>query len=123
MEYLNEKEGWDCKLIPTEKYIVESGSSHMLSFVLDGKTINLCCHPGPCDDDIERVLELPEIKDTFSEFSDNELDAWWEEMFVDDTEEEHRQADRKRKLSLLLFDACANAVDGYCYLYSDINNG
>lgn len=120
MEYLNEKEGWDCKLIPTEKYIVESGSSHMLSFVLDGKTINLCYHSGPCDDDIERVLELPEIKDTFSEFSDDELDAWWEEMFVDDTEEEHRVADRNCKLSWLLFDACANATEGYCYLNSDI---
>lgn len=94
------------------KYRISAGSSYVLDFVVDEELIDLCYHPGPCDDDIERVLELPEIKEQADAIPDNELDQWWDEFFVDDTKEEHARATRKTKLSWALFDACANAIDG-----------
>ena len=76
--------------------------------------IRCCCHSGDCDEDIARAMELPEIKSQLDAISEDELNAWWDEFFCDDTELEHRSADRTRKLSWLVFDCAANAVDGDC---------
>ena len=94
------------------KYRISTGSSFVLSFVVDEELIGMCYHPGPCDDDVESVLALPEIKSQMDDISDDELNKWWDEFFCDDTPLEHACATRKRKLAWALFDACANAVDG-----------
>ena len=98
-------------------YECSTGSSYELSFLLTGHHIKLCFHQGDCDEDIRRVLELPEIKAQVDKFSDDEINRWWDEFFCDDTDEEHANATKERKLSWALFDAAANAVDGYCYEY------
>lgn len=97
------------------KYRISTGSSFVLSFVVDEELIGMCYHSGPCDNDVEYALRLPEIKEQMDAISDDELDKWWGEFFVDDTEEEHAAATREQKLSWALFDASANAIDGYCY--------
>lgn len=94
------------------KYRISTGSSFVLSFVVDEELIGTCYHSGACDDDIERAMSLPEIKEQMDAISDEELDKWWNDFFVDDTEEEHAMATRERKLSWALFDAAANAIDG-----------
>lgn len=94
------------------KYIISTGSSYVLNFVVDEELIEMCCHPGPCDDDTDRALALPEIKSQTDAISDEDLDMWWDEFFVDDTKEEHASATRQTKLAWAFFDACANAVDG-----------
>ena len=94
------------------KYRISTGSSYVLSFVVDEELIGMCYHSGPCDDDIEQVMALSEIKEQMDAIPDEELDKWWDEFFCDDTPEEHASATRERKLSWALFDAAANAIDG-----------
>lgn len=95
-----------------QDYIITTGSSHTLSFVVNGKLIESLYHPGPCDSDVDAALSLPEIKEQTDGIPDDALDLWWGEFFCDDTEEEHTAATRQRKLAWALFDAAANAIDG-----------
>lgn len=94
------------------KYRISTGSSFVLSFVVDEELIGTCYHSGACDDDIEWAMSLPEIKEQMDAISDEELDKWWNDFFVDDTEEEHATATREKRLAWALFDAAANAIDG-----------
>jgi len=100
---------------PEKKYLTESGSSYVLEIKMTGAQIQTGYHSGPCDADVAALMEVPEIKSQLAEISDKALADWWGDMFVDDTEEEHRNADRKTRLAWLVFDCCANAIDGYCY--------
>ena len=93
-------------------YYIRSGSSHVIDLKMKGEYINMCAHQGNCDDDVMRVIELPEIKSQLDAINDAQLDAWWNEFFCDDTPEEHSAADRNTKLMWLVFDACASAIDG-----------
>ena len=98
-------------------YSCSSGSSYCIDLILTGDHITCIYHSGDCDEDIARHMELPEIKSQLDLISDETLGKWWDEFFVDDTPEEHASASRDRRLAWLLFDAAANAIDGYCYEY------
>lgn len=98
-------------------YLCSSGSSHPIDLILTGNHITTMCHSGDCDEDIARHMKLPEIKTQLDAISDETLGRWWNEFFCDDTPQEHIDATRERRLSWLLFDAAANAIDGYCYEY------
>ena len=101
---------------PDEMYLCETGSCHEITLRLTGEQIQSGYHSGNCDADIAALMEVPEIKEQLDAVDNELLDKWWkDDMFVDDTPEEHKAADRKRKLEWLLFDCCANAIDGYCY--------
>lgn len=101
-------------------YYIRSGSSHVIDLKMKGEYINMCCHPGNCDGDVTRVIELPEVKSQLDAIDDAQLDAWWNEFFCDDTPEEHAAADRNTKLMWLVFDACCSAIDGdYEEAYDD----
>ena len=100
---------------PEKMYLTESGSSYVLEIKMTGAQIQSGYHSGPCDSDVAALMEVPEIKAQLAEISDTALGNWWEEMFVDDTPEEHKAATRETRLSWLVFDCCANAIDGYCY--------
>lgn len=99
---------------PNKNYCVSSGSSYVIDLKMTGKQIEMCYHSGDCDEDISRVMELPEIKAQLDAIPDEQLQKWWDEFFCDDTDEEHRDSPRERKLSWLIFDCCTNAIDGYC---------
>lgn len=99
-------------------YLCSSGSSHVIDLILTGEHIKCLYHSGDCDEDIARHMELPEIKKQFDLITDEKLGCWWNEFFCDDTPQEHIDATRERRLGWLLFDAAANAIDGYCYEYS-----
>jgi len=92
-------------------YMVSSGSSFPIDLILTPAQIEKGYHSGPCDADIDELKQDESIKEQLRKLSDTAINMWWDEMFVDDTEEEHRTASRDRKLAWLIFDACANATD------------
>lgn len=100
---------------PEKSYLTESGSSYVLEIKMTGAQIKTGYHSGSCDSDISALMEVPEIKEQLARINDKALGDWWGEMFIDDTEEEHRTATREKRLAWLVFDCCANAIDGYCY--------
>lgn len=110
-EYLTSL-GLDIDLKVGVKYRVSSGSSYPISLVLLGEEVRSAFHSGECSEDVRALMQTPEVKEQLDRISDKELNDWWGEMFVDDTEEEHASASKETKLSWLIFDACANAIDG-----------
>lgn len=101
---------------PGKKYLCETGSSYEMNLTLTCEQIQQGYHSGSCDADVEALMELPEVKAQLDAIPDDTLNKWWEnDMFVDDTPEEHQGATRKQRLAWLVFDCCANAIDGYCY--------
>ena len=114
MAQLNENPNWDGKLNPDADYIVESGSSNVLQISMKGWQIMACYHPGPCDEDVKRIMALPEVKAELDQISEKEIREWWSEFFCDDTPEEHASATLADMYQWFVFDACASAVDGYC---------
>ena len=114
MEQLIENPKWNGKLNPDATYIVESGSWIVLQIAMKGWQIMACVHPGPCDDDVDRIMELPEVKAELDQIGDDDIIEWWTNFFCDDTPEEHENATVKDMYRWFVFDACASAVDGYC---------
>ena len=100
---------------PEKMYLTESGSSYEITIKMTGAQIQSGYHSGACDSDIQKLMDTTEIKSQLEEISDEDLGKWWGEMFVDDTPEEHEAATRSQRLAWLVFDCCANAIDGYCY--------
>lgn len=106
----------DKQIEPGKTYLCESGSSYEMNLTLTCEQIQQGYHSGSCDADVKALMELPEIKAQLDAIKDERLDQWWmNDMFVDDTPEEHRAATREQRLAWLVFDCCANAIDGYCY--------
>lgn len=103
-----------------KKYLCTSGSSYVIDLVLSGEVIGLCFHSGPCDEDVKRCLQLPEVKAQLDYIKEKDIfKKWWSEFFTDETPAEHATADEETCLSWLLFDCCASASDGYCYEVTD----
>ena len=101
---------------PDKTYLCESGSCYEMNLRLTGAQIESGYHSGSCDADIAELMEEPDVKSQLDKISDDDLNKWWTvDMFVDDTSEEHRAATREQRLAWLVFDCCANAIDGYCY--------
>lgn len=104
------------KIEPDKMYLCESGSSYVIELKLTGAQIERGYHSGACDADVAELMEVPEIKAQLDAISDTDLANWWSmDMFIDDTPKEHSKASRKTQLAWLVFDCCANAIDGYCY--------
>lgn len=58
--------GYELKVIGAPKMVWFTSGSGYVEFQLPVDVVRLCSHPGPCDDDIERCLELPEVKEALS---------------------------------------------------------
>lgn len=99
---------------PEKYYIVGSGSSFPIDLKLKGEYIKMCYHPGECSNEVMQVMNIPEVKEQLDTISDDELDQWWGEFWLDEPEEVHNAAPREKRLIWLVFDACSNAIDGYC---------
>lgn len=99
---------------PEKYYIVGSGSSFPIDLKLKGEYINMCYHPGECSNEVMQVMNIPEVKEQLDAISDDELDQWWSEFWLDEPEEVHNAAPREKRLMWLVFDACSSAIDGYC---------
>ncbi len=112
----------DIGIEPDKYYRVEDGTSFPLGLVLRGDQIGMFYHQGSCDDDVAAGLQMPEIAKQLNAIDDESLDRWWNDCYVDDTPEEHANADRETKLSWLLFNACANAIDNDEYELVDSDN-
>lgn len=101
---------------PDKTYLCETGSSFEITIRLTGAQIQAGYHSGKCDADVEALMEIPSIKEQLDSIKDDDLNAWWmTDMFIDDTPEEHAAATREQRLAWVVFDCCANAIDGYCY--------
>jgi hypothetical protein len=109
-EYLSEHLGLDVDLSDELQYLVESGSYYPIYLKMSGADVKACYHSGECSGDVRNYIDTH--KEQFDAISDEELDKWWGEMFIDDTPEEHANATKETKLSWLVFDACACAIDG-----------
>lgn len=96
-------------------YLCESGSSFVIELKLTGEQIKKGYHSGQCDMDIQELVAVPEIRSQLEEIDSKTLEDWWGEHFLDDTPEEHASVSREGKFGCLVFDCCANAIDGYCY--------
>lgn len=116
MGQLIENPDWDYELNPESLYLVEACAGVVLSIEMTGAQIKECVHPGRCDEDVDRIMALPEIKAQLEKISCAEIREWWDNFFCDDTPEEHATATLEDMYRWMVFDACANAIDGYCEL-------
>ena len=98
---------------PDLYYVVTVGSSYVLTLKLKGEVILQGYHPGACDDDIDRIMELPEVKSQLDAISDAELNDWWEEVFLDGMPKTPVSENRHQALSWLIFECCSMSIDGY----------
>ena len=92
-------------------HTISSGSSFIICLELNDWHISMGYHSGDCSDDIQRLMVLPEIKTQLDNISDEELNRWWNDFYIDN-EVEHKNATRETKLEWLLFDCCALGIDG-----------
>ena len=106
------------------KHTITAGSSFPISLELTDEHISMGYHCGNCHDDIIRLMELPEIKEQLEKISDEELNKWWGEFFIDNVIE-HENATKERKLEWLVFECCSLGADGFFDDYDcsdDYNN-
>lgn len=107
--------GLEYEILPGVKYVISSGSSYPINLIMDGGLVNLGYHSGECSDDIKAIMGIPEIKSQLDAIDDEHFDKWWKwDMFTDD-----ENATKEQRLSWLIFDACANAVDGEWEVYRE----
>ena len=93
------------------KHTITAGSSFPISLELTDEHISIGYHSGDCEDDVFRLMELPEIKQQLEKISDEELNMWWEEFFIDN-DFVHENATKETKLEWLVFECCSLGVDG-----------
>lgn len=105
----------DKDIEPDKTYLCESGSNFVIALRLTGAQINKGYHSGECDIDIQELAQGPEIRTQLNAIDDELLNKWWGEHFLDDTPEGHESVSREGRLGCLLFDCCAEAIDGFCY--------
>ena len=94
------------------KHTITAGSSFPISLELTDEHISMGYHSGDCEDDILRLMELPEIKEQLEKISDDELNKWWSEVFIDNDFGDEN-ATKETKLEWLIFECCALGVDEY----------
>lgn len=94
------------------KHTITSGSSFPITLELTDEHISMGYHSGDCEDDILRLMELPEIKEQLEKISDDELNKWWSEVFIDNYFGDEN-ATKETKLEWLIFECCALGVDEY----------
>jgi len=92
------------------KHTITAGSSFPISLELTDEHIAIGYHSGDCEDDVFRLMKLPEIKEQLENISDEELNKWWEEFFIDNGF--HENATKETKLEWLVFECCSLGVDG-----------
>lgn len=94
------------------KHTITAGSSFPISLELTDEHISMGYHSGDCEDDILRLMELPEIKEQLEKISDDELNKWWDEFYIDNDFKQHENATKETKLEWLVFECCSLGVDG-----------
>ena len=95
-----------------KKYSIISGSSFPIEIVLTDEQIKRGYHSGECSMDIFDLMDEDSIKEQTDKISDEELNEWWEEFYLD--YKDKLNDDRETKLEWLIFECCSLAVDGVC---------
>jgi hypothetical protein len=70
--------------------------------------VGLCSHAGPCDDDVARCLELPEVKAEMAEINPEQLVKELREYGAWDDNE---LKDHDENIKRILWIACGNIQD------------
>lgn len=94
------------------KHTITSGSSFPISLALTDEQISLGYHAGDCTESVNRLMELPEIKEQLGKISDEELSDWWDEFFLDGMPKTPVSEDKTQALEWLVFECCSLGVDG-----------
>ena len=95
-----------------KRYSVISGSSFPIEIVLTEEQIHRGYHSGECSMDIIDIMDEDNIKEQTDKISDDELNKWWDEFYLD--YKDKLNDDRETKLEWLIFECCSLAVDGEC---------
>lgn len=93
-----------------KKRIYIDGHHCMINLILTEEQANIGYHSGDCEDDIEHLMELPEIKSQLESIDNETLDDVIDWMFDDEWQYEHPY--RYSRLKVVLFLACGDFVDG-----------
>lgn len=93
-----------------KKYIVTSGSSFAIELMLTAEQAEKGYHSGECDMDIIDLMDEESIKSQTDRISDDLLNKWWSEFYVDG--KELLDDSRDTKIEWLIFECCALVADG-----------
>lgn len=96
-----------------KKYIVTSGSSFPIELMLTAEQAEKGYHSGECSMDVIDLMDEESIKSQTDRISDDVLNKWWDELFLDGLKEKLDDS-RETKLEWLIFECCALVADG-CY--------
>lgn len=97
------------------KHLWSSGNWR-IELLISEEVAHLCSHPGPCDDDIERCMQLPEIKE--------QIDKINPETLADEISEysDWDCSDHNTNLMRLLWIACGDILESIEYEQKNNNN-
>lgn len=85
-----------------------SAGSGRIELSISEEIAHLCSHPGPCDEDIERCMRLPEIKEQLDKIDPKLLAKEISEYSDWDCE------DHNTNLMRLLWIACGDILEQCC---------
>jgi hypothetical protein len=92
-----------------KKYLVSVGSSYIVDIELTEDIAQQCYHSGACDDSVEMVRLMPEIRAQFANISTNTMRRAIGDVLG---EKEAKTMNRQQLESWVLFEAGANFIEG-----------
>ncbi len=78
---------------------------------LSDDVVRMCSHSGPCDEDVKRCLELPEVK---KELDSIKPDALRRELREYGAWDDNELLSHSDNLERILWIAAGDISDGYC---------
>lgn len=84
-------------------------SLYMLELIVTDAQAKSVSHPGPCDDDVEYLCNLPEIREQTDAWDDEKLRCELREFGAWDEEE---LSDREANVRRLVWSLCCDYVEG-----------
>lgn len=97
-----------------KKYKVISGSEpNFIELILTDEQVKRGYHNGECSMDVIDLMDEESIKSQTDKITDEELNDWWDELFLDGLKEKLNNS-RETKLEWLIFECCSLATYGYC---------
>jgi hypothetical protein len=92
-----------------KKYLVSVGSSYVVDIVLTESIANQCYHSGACDESVENVRLMSQIRTQFANIGTDTM----RKAIVDILgEKEANKMNRAQLESWVLFEAGANFIEG-----------
>ncbi len=89
----------------------ETYFNYIGSITLPEDVVKACHHSGPCDDDIDRAMELPEVKAELSLIDKDQLRKELKEYGAWD---EIELSDHNENLKRILWIACGDIQENEC---------